>query len=164
MLSIVLIGHRLAFLALAALILAAAIPLAFAWVRLLPDEPPPFEIEPASSRPSGPEPPPEASPNSKRDPLAIVLLLFVTASYLLQFPGFPHDAALRWLNTTLPRPFAIWIFFGADTLLVLVTGAAACYSTLSPHPSRVFLSAGAVLVLLLWLLAPLLSAALLGTS
>jgi hypothetical protein len=164
MLAIVLIGYRLAFLALAALILAAAVPLAFAWARLLPDEPPPFEIEPASSNPSEPQPPREASPNSQRDLLAMVLLILVTLSYLIQFPGVPHAAAVRSLSTILPRSFAIWIVFGADTLLVVVTGVAACYSTLRPHPSRVFLSAGAVLVLLLWLLAPLLYAALVATS
>lgn len=158
------IGYRLAFLALAALTLAAAIPLAFAWARILPDEPPPFEVAPAPTRTWGSEPGQESVPRSKRDPIAIVLLVFVTLSYAVQFPGFPRQAALAWLHAIVSGPPEEYILLGVKTFLVAVTAAAVCYSIFRSHPSRVSLSVGAALVLLLWLLAPELYAALLATS
>src|SRR5271168_3101922 len=84
------VDHRLALLALAALLVAAAIPLAFAWARILPEDLPPFEIEPPSYPTLEWEPPPEPPRDTKRDPIAIVLLVGVTIGYLLQFPGFPR--------------------------------------------------------------------------
>jgi hypothetical protein len=164
MLAIVLIGYRLAFLALAALILAAAVPLAFAWAQLLPDEPPPFEIEPAPTRPPEREPPQEPRRSAKRDPIAIVLLVLVTLSYAIQFPGFPRQDALFWLNSFLPTVGLAWVFLVVEGLFVLINGGAACYSLLRPNSLRVPLGVGAALVLLLWLLGPFLRAALLATS
>src|SRR5260370_8441756 len=95
------IDHRLALVAFAALLIAAAAPLASAWARLLPEEPPPFELPPAPS-------PPEQTPSNretprKAGPLAIFLLLCVTLSFLLKFPALPLAAALQIVSVRMPR-------------------------------------------------------------
>jgi hypothetical protein len=159
-LVVFLVDHRVALLALATLIVAAAIPLAFAWARILPEEPPPFQIEPGSFPSVDLEPPHEVSARPERNALTISLLVCVTIGYVLQFPGFPRDAALRWLNTILSGSTATWVTFGAKTALIVITGFAACYAILRPGPLRIPLSLAAVLVLILWLLAPLLRMAL----
>src|SRR5260370_1424600 len=81
------IDHRLALVAFAALLIAAAAPLASAWARLLPEEPPPFELPPAPS--SAEQTPSNRETRRKGDPFAIFLLLCVTLSFLLKFPAFP---------------------------------------------------------------------------
>ena len=157
--------YRLAFLSLTALIVGAAIPLAFAWARVLPEDPPPFESSAPSPASLEQEPTHEVSPHpSKRDAKSIILLVCVTLAYILQFPGVPGDAAAHWLNTILPGSPAAYVVFTADSVLLVITGVAACYSLLGSSPLRVPLSIGAELVLLLWLLAPLLRTALLATS
>ncbi len=154
------VDHRLAFFALAALVVAAAVPLAFAWVRILPEDRPPFEIEPPSYPSVELEPPQEPASGSRRKPIAIVLLVGVTIGYILQFPGFPREASFRWLNSILPRSAAAWVPFGANTLLIATAGCAACYAIFNPGPLRLPLSLAAALVLILWLLAPFLRMAL----
>lgn len=157
MLTIVLLDHRLALLALAALLVAAAAPLAWGWARLLPQEPPPFE-SPAPSPPS----PTDASNPSKRDPFAIFLLLCVTLSYLLKFPGLPLSAGLHWLSTFLPQDYFNWALLAARAFFVVIPGLAAAYSAARPNPIRVALLAGGLLVLALWLASPFLLASLLS--
>jgi hypothetical protein len=164
MLFIFLIGYRLAFLALSALTLAAEIPLAFAWARVLPDEPPPFDNEPGPTRSSQSVPPKEPPRDAKRDPIAILFLVLMTLSYAIQFPGFPRHAAAVWLDSILPTVGPARVFLGVEGLFVLVNVGAACYSLLRPNSLRVPLWAGAALVLLLCLLGPFLRAALLATS
>src|SRR5580704_12262571 len=113
MLALLLIDHRLAFLALAALLIAAAIPLAFAWARLLPEEPPPFPIQPGSfpTIDQGPQ-----QPARKRDlVVSIALLVCLTLAYLIRFPGFPSAVLLRWLNTLVSAPVEYWTVFAART-------------------------------------------------
>lgn len=164
MFVILLSDYRLAFLLLVALIVGAAVPLAFAWARVLPEEPPPFEISPSSNAFPQQEPRPEVSPQpSKRDRIVIVLLVFVTLSYAIQFPGFPRDVGTHWLNKVFPAT-ATYLVFAAHALLMIITGVAACYSLLGSTPLRIPLGLGAEIVLLLWLLAPLLRTALLATS
>jgi hypothetical protein len=162
MFAILFLNYRVAFFLLAALVLGAAIPLAWAWARVLPEEAPPFRIEPGSLPSVDLEPPDEPSPKAKRDILAIALLVGVTLGYAVQFPGFPRDAARRWLSSIFPASAIIWIWitFAAETFLLAVTGCAACYAILRPGPLRTLLSAAAVLVLILWLFVPLLQVAL----
>ncbi len=154
------LDHRLAFFALAALVVGAAIPLAFAWARILPEDRPPFEIEPPSYPTVELAPPEEPSSGSKRDWLAIALLVGVTIGYILQFPGFPRDATLRWLNSLFSGSAAGWIAFAANTLLIVSAAGAVGYAILNPGPLRFPLAAAAALVLILWFLAPLLRMAL----
>ena len=157
MFTIVLIDHRLALLALAALLVFAAAPLAYAWARLLPEEPPPFEVpaavpaheELASSQKAG----------VKKDPFAVFLLVCVTLSYVLRFPGFPVATGLQWLSTLLPINYLNWTVLGARAFFLAVPGLAAAYSALRPNPVRIALIAGGLLVMALWLVSPVLRAA-----
>jgi hypothetical protein len=158
------LDHRIAFVALVALIVGAAIPLAFAWARVLPEDRPPFEIEPPSY-PSVEMEPPSAPPKSaKRNPIAILQLAGVTLGYVVQFPGFPRYTALAWLNSALPSIGQARVFLGVEGLSVVLFGGAACYAILRRNFLRVPLAVGGGLVLLLWLLGPFLRAALLSTS
>ncbi len=157
MFAIVLIDHRLALLALAALLIAAAAPLAYAWARLLPEEPPPFEVAatgpPAQDLASNPTSP------AKKDLLAVFLLVCVTLSYILRFPGLPVAAVLQWLATLLPKDYFNWTVLGGRWFFAVVPGVAAAYSALRPNPMRVALIVGGLLVLALWLVSPMLRAA-----
>ena len=160
MFAIVLIDHRLALAALAALLIAAAAPLAYAWAKLLPEEPPPFEV-PAVS------PPVEDLASSrksaaKRDPFAVFLLVCVTLSYVLRFPGLPLAAALQRLSTLLPADYLNWTVVGGRWFFVVVPVVAAAYSALRPNPMRSALIVGGLLVLALWLVSPMLRATIAG--
>src|SRR5260370_57960 len=156
MFAIVLIDHRLALLALIVLLIAAAAPLAYAWTRLLPEEPPPFEVAaagpPAQDLASNPTSP-------KKDLLAVFLLVCVTLSYILRFPGLPVAAPLQWLSAVLPADFFPWTVLRGRWFFVVVPGVAAAYSALRPNPMRVALIVGGLLVLALWLVSPMLRAA-----
>jgi hypothetical protein len=157
MFAIVLIDHRLALLALAALLIAAAAPLAYAWARLLPEEPLPFEVRAANL------PPEDFISNGKspvkKDLWAVFLLVCVTLSYLLRFPGLPLAAGLQWLSTLLPIEYFTSAVLGARWFFIVVPGLAVAYSALRPNPMRVALIAGGLLVLALWLVSPMLRAA-----
>jgi hypothetical protein len=165
MFALLLIDHRLALLALAALLIAAAIPLAFAWTRLLPEEPPPFPIQPGSFPTIDQELPSQQPAARKRDlVISIVLLVCLTLAYLIRFPGFPSAVLLRWLNTLVSAPVEYWTVFAARTLVIASTGAACVYAALRPGPLRIPIATAAALVLLLWFLGPVLRVALLSSS
>jgi hypothetical protein len=157
MFAIVLIDHRLALLALIVLLIAAATPLAYAWARLLPEEPPPFEVA-AVSPPAEDLVSNRTSP-AKKDLLAVFLLVCVTLSYILRLPGLPLAAALQWLSALLPADYFNWTVLGGRWFFVVVPGLAAAYSALRPNPLRISLIAGGLLVLALWLVSPMLRAA-----
>jgi hypothetical protein len=157
MLAIVLIDHRLALLALAALLIAGAAPLAYAWTRLLPEEPPPFGV-PAVSPPAEDLASNQKSP-VKRDLVAVFLLVCVTLSYVLRFPGLPLVAGLQWLSTLLPADCFNWTVLAGHWFFVAVPGVAVAYSVLRPNPMRIALIIGGLLVLALWLVSPMLRAA-----
>jgi hypothetical protein len=149
----VLIDHRLALVALAALLIAAAAPLAYAWTQLLPEEPPPFEVPPAEGLASN------RKSAAKKDPFAVFLLGCVTLSYVLQFPGLPLAAGLQRLSTLLPADYFTSAVLGARWFFIVVPGVTAAYSALRPNPMRIALIAGGLLVLALWLVSPMLRAA-----
>jgi hypothetical protein len=157
MFATVLIDHRLALLALAALLIAAAPPLAYAWARLLPEEPPPFEV--AAAGPSAQDLASNPTNPAKKDLLAVFLLACVTLSYILRFPGLPVAAALQWLSALLPADYFRWTVLGGRWFFVVVPGVAAAYSALRPNPMRFALIAGGLLVLALWVVSPMLRAA-----
>jgi hypothetical protein len=166
MLAVLLVDHRVAFLALVALYVTAAIPLGYAWARVLPEERPPFEIKPPAN-PVSQKAVPEAVSQQRRKIIAIALLVCVTTAYLLQFPGFPQTAAyswaLNWVGALFSGAAAAWILFAIEMCLIAVIGFAACYAFLNPGPLRIPLTTAAALVLILWLLSPLLRIALLAS-
>ena len=157
MLAIVLMDHRLALVALALLLIVAAAPLAYAWARLLPEERPPFEPTGAGTAPE--EVAPDGKTLPKRDRFAVFLLICVTMSYLLRFPGVPLAPALQWLSTLLPADYLNWAVMVARAFFVVVPGLAAVYSALRQNPVRIALAIGGLMVLALWLLSPLLQKA-----
>ncbi len=159
---ILMIDHRLAFFALAVLLVAAGVPLAFAWARLLPEDPPPFPIEPGSFPSIDEERPHQAPAAPKRDLMAIPLLVCVTLVYLVRFPGFPRTVAVHWLDTIVSPSTTLWIVFAVRIFLIVSAIAAAAYAAFRPGRLRVSLATAATLVVILWFLAPLLNVALLS--
>lgn len=165
MLALVLIDHRWAFVLLAVLLIAAAIPLASAWARLLPEEPPPFPIEPGSFPVIDQQLPPETPSRRHRDLIiSFALLVCLTLTYLIRFPGFPSSALAGWLGTVVSGPTAYWTIFSARIFLIATAGAAIVYAAFRPGPLRIPMMSAAALVLALWFLAPLLKTALLSTQ
>jgi hypothetical protein len=160
---LLLVDHRVAFLALAVLIVAAGIPLAFAWARVLPEDPPPFPIEAGSFPSVDLEPPLEPPRNHKRNLVSVALLACVTLAYLLRFPGIPRAPIVHFLDSIFAPATTTWIVFSVDTFLLVATGFAACYAFLQPGPQRIPLTAAAALVLIFWLLSPLLQIALVAS-
>ena len=154
--------YRLAFAAHTALLVGAAIPLAFAWARALPEDAPPFKIEPGSFPAIDLAPPDALARTSKADLLSLALLVCVTLTYLSRFPGLPLTPLLHWIHFAFPAAAATWIVLGGKTILVVGTGLAACLATVRPGPMRVPLVTAASLVLTLWLLGPILQSALLS--
>jgi hypothetical protein len=164
MLALLLIDHRVAFLALATLLLAAAIPLAIAWARLLPEEPPPFPIEPGSFPNIEQERRPEPSATPRGDlVLSVAILICLTLAYAIRFPGFPKVALMHWLDGVVPGSTEYWLIVSARIFLLVAAGAAIVYAIRRPGPLRVPLASAAALVLILWFVAPLLGVAFLST-
>jgi hypothetical protein len=159
---ILMIDHRLAFFALVVLLIAAGVPLAFAWARLLPEDPPPFPIEPGSFPSIDEVLPHQAPATPMRDLLAIPLLVCVTLVYLIRFPGFPRGVAVRWLDTIVSPSTILWIVFAIRIFLIVSAIAAAAYAASRPGRLRVPLAAAATLVMILWFLGPVLDVALLS--
>jgi hypothetical protein len=150
--------HRLAIVCLAVLVVGAGAPLATAWVRLLPEDSAPFDGPASRSADENVE----AGERRRKqgDRIAIALLVFVTISYALQFPGVPRDAVLHWLASRFDETSADLITLGARAFFAFVPGLTACYSLLRANFARIPLVAAGILVLLLWLFGPELQAAL----
>jgi hypothetical protein len=160
MLAALLLDRRLAFLFLVALHLGTTVPLAFGWVRLLPEEAPPFQIDHAPARRWSIYAHSCEDEETRRDLLAMVLLICVTVSYAVQLPGLPRSLAFGSIPTVIPRTASEWARFALTWFLVVVPGFGAAYSLLRPNFLRVPLIAAGVLILLLWLFSAPLRAAL----
>ena len=159
MFAVIILDHRLAFVFLCALVVGAGVPLAMGWARILPEDAPPFASKEYSSSSAKEYVPGDKTRTKNRDPFAIVLLVFVTLSYTLRFPGFPVDAVLHWLSTLVPETWMNWILLAGRSFFVVTPGLAACYSAVQPNFLRVPLISAGILVQLLWLLEPILLAA-----
>jgi hypothetical protein len=130
---------------------------------VLPEDAAPF-ASPERATPSAQEGL-EAGERRKKqgDRIAIVLLVLVTISYALQFPGVPRDAVLHWLASRFDATSADLITLGARAFFAFVPGLTACYSLLRANFARIPLVAAGILVLLLWLFGPQLQAALVAS-
>src|SRR5262245_45057071 len=158
-----LVQYRVAFLALGALVVGAAIPLAYAWARVLPEDAPTFKVEPGSFPSVELEPRTASAKAGKADWISIALLLCVTLTYLIRFPGVPLATLIQWFSVTFSGTTVNWIVLGTKIVLVVGTGLAACLATLRPGPMRVPLVVAAAMALILWLLGPILQSAMLGS-
>ena len=139
--------HRLALLLYVLLLLAAAVPVAIAWLLLLPPEREPF----ASSD--------EKRSGNERDIFAVFLLVNITLSLLLRIPGIDPDAlsvplakwiSPEWANHVVRVGF-IWFGFTG--------GLAAAYSLIRKNILRWPLVFGGGFTLLLSLVAATLASA-----
>lgn len=158
-----LVDHRLAFVALAALTVGAAVPLAFAWARVLPEEAPPFDGSAPSNALHGAQPQ-GGNHRAKYGFVAIALLVLVTLSYAIQFPDVPRHLGLQWLESLAPEIEPAWIAWGGESVFALINLGAASYAVFSrKNPLRVPLGLGAAFVLVLWILGHSLRQSLLAT-
>jgi hypothetical protein len=161
MLAVILLDPRLGFLALSALLVGAATPLAIAWVRLLPPEKPPFSFERSSKTVQSDEKDTTGS-KTGRESFAITLLIFVTLSFLWQIPGAPRDVLLSRVASLIPEPWFHGTLLFCRGLFLAIPILAVAYSAFRPHKNRIPLIFAGILVPLLWLTAPLLRAAFLS--
>ncbi len=129
---------RLALVCWCALLLGAAMPLAIGWARIVPADDPEERVS--------------------HDRFAIVLLVLVTLSFLLQLPGFSSSTIERWLGAVMPQPLARQIFSWGAVFFAVIPGPAAMYVILRPSPLRRPLIASGILVPALWLVGPYLAA------
>jgi hypothetical protein len=93
----------------------------------------------------------------------VFLLVCVTLSYLLKFPGLPAAAGLQWLSTLLPADYFSPAVLTGRWFFAVVPAIAAVYSALRPNPVRIALIVGGLLVLALWFVSPMLRAAIATT-
>ena len=160
MIAAFLLDPRLAFLALCALLIGAATPLAIAWARLLPEERPPFRFHGPSTRKTSHPTLAQVPSNSARDYFAVTLLFFVTLSFLWQLPGVPRDFLVSHAAAFVPEPWLQRSLLFGRGFPVAIPAVAAGYSILRQNEIRIPLAAAGVLVPILWLVNPWLQAAL----
>jgi len=155
MLAVLFLAPKFAFLMLGGLVVAAAVPLAIGWARLLPEDRPPFEIE--NPRRKSPTPAVSIYGNQSEerrlDIGAIVLLVLLTVAFAVQFPGVPRMDALNSLPDHLPKAEE-WFELALPCLLLVVCVAAILYGALRRSVLRVQLIVAGSVVLLLWVVAP----------
>ena len=159
MFAFFLLAPRTAFLCLTALFLAAAVPLAWGWTLLLPREPEPFtspgEAE-SVSRSLQPK-------QMRRDPIAVVLLVFVTLSYARHLPSVPQNIGTAWLARLISAQAVGESALYLHWFFLAIPGVAAIYALCTRSALRIPLLAAGITVLLLALLAPALGRAFLGS-
>lgn len=136
----------------ATLLLAAAVPIAIAWLRLLPPDPEPFA------------PPGEKAHRRGNDAFAIFLLVNITLSLLLRFPGVNLERLPARLALWLAPEWANHVVMIGLIWFGFIGGLAAAYSLMRRNPLRWPLALGGSLTLLLSLLSSFLVGAIRGTE
>ena len=133
---------RLALVLLILLLMAAAAPIVFGWMALLPAERDPFA--------------PAGEPRSKkpRDAFAIFLLVNISAGLLLRIPGVHAEWLSSQVTRLLPPDWAENAVMIGPLWFGFVPGLAAAYSAVRANPIRWQLLVGGVLTLILWLVGP----------
>ena len=142
---------RLALMVFLLLLLAAATPIVWGWLTLLP-----AELEPFAR--SGEEP-----QKKLRDPFAIFLLTNISLSLLLRIPGMDSSALVSGLGGLMSAEWTDnavmigYIWFG------FVAGLAVAYAAVRANPLRRQLLIGGALTLVLWFVGPALIRQIAGT-
>jgi hypothetical protein len=154
--------HRVALVTLVLLLIGAGTPLAFALARLLPEDAPPFPIEPGSFPSVDHEVPPEQPRRNRDSWIAALLLLCLTIAFAFRVPGFPVSTVLAWIGGTNPAVTAHWSAIAIQVIVALIAIGAAVFGALRPGPLRIPLITAGVMILILWFAAPLLQAAMLA--
>ena len=132
------------------MLIGAGTPLAFAWARLLPEDAPPFPIEPGSF-PSVDHEAPQEEPNRKKDHFIAAPLLFCPNDRVyFSRSGISkrHRARVGWLEQfqELPQPGARLQF---RCSIALIGIGAIVFGALRPGPLRIPLIAAGALTLVL---------------
>ena len=146
------VDARLALLLFVLLMLGAAGAIVVGWLALLPAEREPFAV------------PGETRVKKPRNAFAIFLLVNLSLSVLLRVPGFNGTRLSFYMATIIPPDYADralmigFIWFG------FISGVAAVYAAVRANPIRRQLIVGGVLTLVLWMLGPLLLAAIAGAQ
>ena len=165
MLVLVSMDHRLALVVLVGLLVAAGVPLAFAWMRLLPEDAPAFAIEPGSFPSVDKEVVTEKAAKPRWEAIvSVILLSCLTLAYAIRVPGFPRETLTHWLQGAVSGSTEHWMLLSARIFLPAMSGVAGVFAALRPGSLRIPLLVAAILVLLLWFLAPVLQTAMLGSS
>jgi hypothetical protein len=146
------LDHRLALVLYLLLLLAAAWPVATAWLRLLPAEREPFA---AADEPSQKE---------ERDAFAIFLLANITLSLLLRIPGLSIEKLSAPLTKLLSTEWSNHVVMISSIWCGFIPGLAAAYALIRPNPLRWPLAIAGALTLSLWLASPFLIAAVRGSE
>ncbi len=148
---------------LVALLVGAGTPLAFAWARFLPEDAPPFPIEPGSFPSVDHEAPPLEEASHKKDHLVAAPLLFcLTIAFVFRVPGFPSGTVLGWIGGTIPGLDAHTSAIVIHVVVALIAVGVVVFGAPRPGPLRIPLIACGVLILLLWFVGPLLQTAMLA--
>jgi len=138
-------GHlnpRLAAFLMTVLLVAAAIPLALGWTRILPPEREPFS-------PSN-----LLRTKAKLDLVALFLLVNISLSLLAAIPRIADTVHLLAILQLLPAAWAEQLTIAALIWLVFIPAFAAAYAAVRSNPIRAQLIVGGLLVLAVWLLSP----------
>ena len=144
------LNPRLAAFLVTVLLVAAAIPLALGWTRILPPEREPF------SRPDLP------GVKAKLDFFTLFLLLNASLSLIAAIPRIADTLHLDAIVQLLPAIWAEHLTIAVLIWLVFIPAFAAAYSAVRSNPIRAHLIVGGILVLALWLLSPTLLGSLSG--
>lgn len=154
--------HRLALITFVALLIGAGTPLAFAWARLLPEDAPPFPIEPGSF-PSVDHEVPQEQPRRNKDRwIAAPLLFCLTIAFVFRIPGFPSGTVLAWVGGTIPGVSEHWSAIAVQIVVALIAGGTGVFGALRTGPLRIPLVAAGAMTLVLWFMAPILQTAMLA--
>jgi hypothetical protein len=156
--------HQLALITLVALLIAAGTPLAFAWARLLPEDAPPFPIEPGSFPSVDHEVPQEQTSRNRDSWIAAPLLLCLTLAFIFRVPGFPSGTVLAWVGGTIPGATAHGSATAVQVIVALIAIGTSVFGALRRGPLRIPLIAAGALTLILWFMAPLLQTAMLAVT
>jgi hypothetical protein len=133
---------RVALVLFVLLLAAAAAPIFFGWLALLPSEREPFAL------------PGESSSKQPRDPFAIFLLANISVGLLLRIPGAHAEWLSSQVTRLLPPDWAENTIMIATIWFGFIPGLAAAYSAVRANPIRWQLLVGGVLTLILWLVGP----------
>jgi hypothetical protein len=132
---------RLALVSFVLLLVAAAAPIVWGWLTLLPAEREPFARSESKSK-------------KPRDPFAVFLLVNVTFSLLLRIPGLDSGWIIARIRPLLSAEWADHVVMIGYIWFGFVSGLAAAYAAVRPNPLRWQLLVGGALTLLLWFAGP----------
>jgi hypothetical protein len=142
---------RLALMVFLLLLLAAATPIVWGWLALLPAELEPFTRSSEERR------------KKLRDPFAIFLLANISLSLLLRIPGLDSSPLVSGLSGLMSAEWVNRAVMIGHIWFGFVAGLAVAYAAVRANPLRRQLLIGGALTLVLWFVGPALIRQIAGT-